>query len=67
MTCSLMLWSCLMLCSATADLQSCTSIGLCDSELDGSIAFSNINPAHSNGMLYIPCVLNPNASLTGGR
>ena len=56
-----------MLCSATADLQSYMSIVVFDSELDGSTALSNINPAHSNGMLYVPGVLNPNASLTGGR
>ena len=43
------------------------SIVLFDSELDGLTALSNINTAHSHGILYIPSVLNPSASLTGGR
>jgi hypothetical protein len=48
-SCSLIMWSRLMLCSATADLFCCASLIclLCsfDSELDGSTALSNINPA----------------------
>jgi len=48
-SCSLIMWSWLMLCSATADFfrlcQSCMSIVLFELELDESTASSNINPA----------------------
>ena len=45
-SCSLIMWSWLILCSATADLLGCQSymsIVLFDSELDGSPNLSNIN------------------------
>ena len=57
-SCTLIMWSWLMLCSATADLSGCASqsymsMVLFDSELDGSTALSNTNDK-PNSTAYIP-------------
>jgi len=69
-SCSLIMWSWLMLCSATADLSGCASLicilcSLIRSWTDRSL--SNINPAAFTwGAVYARCSY-PNAFLTGGR
>jgi hypothetical protein len=65
------MWSWLMLCSATADLSGCASLicllcSLIRSWTDRPLCPIQTLP-NSHGMLYIPNVLNPNVSLTGGR
>ena len=56
-SCSLIICSWLMLCSATADLcvcASCICLVFLDSNLNRSNTLSNINLATSHGMLYTP-------------
>ena len=70
-SCSLMMWSWLMLCSTTADLSGCANLicllcSLIRSWIDRPLC-PILTLSHSHGMLYMPGVLNPNASLTGGR
>jgi hypothetical protein len=70
-SCSLILWSRLMLCSATADLSVCASLisllcSLIQIWMDQRLCPIYLLP-HSQGMLYTPGILNPKASLTSGR
>jgi hypothetical protein len=63
-SCSLIMWSWLKLCSATADLLGCASlmsIVFFDSELDRSTALSKINPAAFTWDAVYTGVLNPTA------
>ena len=71
MSCSLIMWSWLMPCSATADLSGCASLICLLCSLIRSWKDHTLYPIytlpHSHGMPYTPGVLNPNASLTGGK